>query len=346
MLSLEASASGVKLGRSQGGIVDDEDVRVVQQRDLGGQSGPVVVAQPAGTDSLLVDSAKRGEHPHGELLGRHFHAEHDDGQLVPNRCLFDDVHRERGLSHGGAPCDDDQVSALQAGRHPVEIAESGRDARNRVFLSGQLVDALHHIGEHVPDGHRFTPARAAPFRNLEDAPFRFVEQFESSAPLRAKRRFRDFGAGPDQLPKYRTLADNFRVGDDVCGTGGVFGELREIGESSRGLELTVALEPLRHGDGVARPPFVAKARDRIEHDPMVVAVEMRRGEDTGDSVPGSVVDEDAAENRLLGFDRVRRDPKRQPTGLRRYVIEQWIGHWSGDRPGALTGRPAPAPPST
>ena len=59
---------------------------------------------------------------------------------------------------------------------------------------------------------------------------------------------------------------------------------------------------------------------------MVAAVEMRRGEDSGNVVPGAVVDEDTAQNRLLGLDRMRRDPERQSAGSRRCVIEQWIDH--------------------
>ena len=40
---------------------------------------------------------------------------------------------------------------------------------------------------------------------------------------------------------------------------------------------------------------------------MVAPVEVRRGDDVRDSVPGAVVAQDAAQHRLLGVDRVRRD---------------------------------------
>ena len=110
-------------------------------------------------------------------------------------------------------------------------------------------------------------------------------------------------------------------------------------EPSRGLELTAAIEPLRHRNGVARLSLVAEAGDRFEHGSMVVAIEIRRSEDPGDSIPGVIVDEHAAEHRLLGFDRMRRNPNRPVAGLRRTVGEEWIGHIVGDGRSGRAYRP-------
>ena len=46
-----------------------------------------------------------------------------------------DVGGERGLAHGRAAGEDDQVGGLQAAHHAVEVVEAGRDA-------GQLAVAL------------------------------------------------------------------------------------------------------------------------------------------------------------------------------------------------------------
>ena len=325
MLALEPAAAGAQLGRGQGGVVDDEDAGVVEQPELRAQPRPVFRVQPPGADLLLIDPSERREHPHHELLGRHLHAEHHDGLPGAYRRLLDEVHHERGLSHRRTSRHDDQIAPLQAGRLPVEILESGRHPGDRAVTPGQLVDASHHVGQHVPDGDRLLPARVAPLGDLEDAALRVVQQLVRRPPLRPVRRLRDLVAGPDQIAKHRALADDLRVGDDVRRAGGVPGELGKVGEAARGFELAVPVEPLRHGDRVAGPSLVAQARDRVEHGTMVVAVELPPGEDVGDPVPGAVVDEDAAEDRLLGLDRVRREAKRV-SRIRRH-------------------RPTPVPPS-
>jgi predicted aspartyl protease len=44
---------------------------------------------------------------------------------------------------------------------------------------------------------------------------------------------------------------------------------------------------------------------------VVVAVEIRLGDLVGDAVPGAVVEQQAAEQRLLGLDRMRRQLERR-----------------------------------
>ena len=181
-------------------------------------------------------------------------------------------------------------------------------------LPGQLVDALHHAGQHVLDRNGLAASGAAPFRDLQDSALGVVQQLARGTSLGAECRLRDLRAGPDEIAKHRALADDLRVRDDVRGVGGVLGEVREIGEPSRRVEQPVPVEPLRHGDRVARTPFVAQTRHRVEHSAMVAPVEVRRGDHVRDSIPGAVVDQDAAQYRLLGVDRVRRDAECRGAG--------------------------------
>ena len=53
-----------------------------------------------------------------------------------------DVGGERGLAHGGAAGEDDEVGGLQAAHHAVEVVDAGRDA-------GELAVALEGFGGHV-----------------------------------------------------------------------------------------------------------------------------------------------------------------------------------------------------
>ena len=73
---------------------------------------------------------------------------------------------------------------------------------------GQFVDAPHHIAEHVPDGDRFPAAGAVAVRDVEDAAFRFVEEFVRSASLRTKRGIGDLGAGSNEIPQDGAFADD------------------------------------------------------------------------------------------------------------------------------------------
>ena len=133
------------------------------------------------------------------------------------------------------------------------------------------------------------PAPAA-LRDLQDAAFGVVEQSGHAAALGTERRIRDLRACADQVAEHRALADDLRVRDDVRGAGGVLRELGEVGEAAGRFKLTVPIEPLGDGDGIAWPPILAQARDRVVHGAVVAAIEVRPGEDVGNPIPGAIVD--------------------------------------------------------
>ncbi len=102
------------------------------------------------------------------------------------------------------------------------------------------------------------------------------------------------------------VADDACVGADVGGAGRVFDETREIRQAAGRLELPEALQVLADGDGVGRLVALDERRNRREDQPMVGAVEIVRGDDVRNLVPRSLIEHQTAEQRLLGFDRVRR----------------------------------------
>ena len=53
-----------------------------------------------------------------------------------------DVGGERGLAHGRAAGEDDEVGGLQAAEHAVEVGEAGRDARQPAVA---LVGGRRHV---------------------------------------------------------------------------------------------------------------------------------------------------------------------------------------------------------
>jgi hypothetical protein len=67
----------------------------------------------------------------------------------------------------------------------------------------------------------------------------------------------------------------------------------------------VAVQPLGNRDHVEWTRLVGEGVDGLEDQAMVVAIEVMQGYDVGDLVPCGVVQHQAAEHGLFGFDRVR-----------------------------------------
>ena len=148
-------------GAERGRFVD-VDLRVLHQLHRMGHARPVLGDQLAGTHAVLVQQADRTQHTHGQLHRAHFHGEHRHGQALLDGDVLADVHRERGLAHRGTTRDDDQVAALHAGRHLVQIGEARGHAGHvgTAFTVIELVDALDHLRQQRLD---FLEAgRAAP----------------------------------------------------------------------------------------------------------------------------------------------------------------------------------------
>ena len=102
---------------------------------------------------LLGDDACR------QLLARHFEREETDDAAIHRlhravglqlaaislRNVVGDVGRERGLAHGRAAGEDDQIRRLQSAHLLVEVVEAGRDA-------GKMPVALVGGARHVDGG--------------------------------------------------------------------------------------------------------------------------------------------------------------------------------------------------
>lgn len=60
------------------------------------------------------------------------------------------------------------------------------------------------------------------------------------------------------------------------------------------------------GDDVGGATLFDEAADVAEDAPMLVAVEVVGTDEIGDAIPGGIVEEQPAEQRLFSFERVRR----------------------------------------
>ena len=112
--------------------------RILERREGSNQPGPVALLQRSAAHAALVDAGPQREHPHHELVRRHFEAEYQCGRPALHDDMLDDVQRQRGLAHRRAPRDNDEVSDLQAAGHVVQVAETGIDLARRPVAAGGL----------------------------------------------------------------------------------------------------------------------------------------------------------------------------------------------------------------
>ena len=70
------------------------------------------------------------------------------------------------------------------------------------------------------------------------------------------------------------------------------------------------------GDDVSRLGAVDELDDVLEDDAVIVAVKVFSADEVGDTVPGCVVQQQAAQHRLLGLDGVGRHTERIELGVR------------------------------
>jgi hypothetical protein len=115
---------------------------------------PIVIIQTPGAYPVLVQTANRAEHAHGQLRTAHFHGEYGYRQTLLNRDMLTDVQGKRGFTHRGTTRHNNQVARLHAGRHTIQIDKATRNAGNftRVVLMIQLVNTLYHFGQQVGQG--------------------------------------------------------------------------------------------------------------------------------------------------------------------------------------------------
>ena len=217
-----------------------------------------------------------------------------------------DVGGERGLAHAGAAGDDDQVGRLQAAHLGVEVFQAGGEA-------GQLAVALIGAGGHVDrGGERLgealeARAEAAGLGDLVELALGVLDLLaRREIDRRVERHVDHVLADADEVAPHREVADGAAVVGGVD-DGRRFG--REAGEVLAGVEPAdvdvgrqEGLERDGRGDLAGadqiRGELVELLMDRLE--------EMLRLEKIGNPVERLVVDEDGAEQRLLGLDVVRR----------------------------------------
>ena len=219
-----------------------------------------------------------------------------------------DVGGERGLAHGGTRRKDDEIGALQPAHQPVEVGEAGGGARERAVALVGFAGHLDGFGErHV---ERLEAAViAALFSQIEQRLFRFLDllgggHFDVGV-IGGRRHFL---ADLDQRSTDRKIVDGLPVVGGVEDGGGLGREAgkilrdRDFGDQRFG---QVGLDRDRRRRLAGADDLADDLVDLAMHR----LIEMLGHEEIGDAVEGLVVDQNGAQQRLLGLDVVRGEAK-------------------------------------
>src|SRR5690606_13750430 len=309
VLALETAALGTQHVRRQRRGVVDEDLGFLQHPDRAGDAAPVLVLQLAGTQALGVDPAVGGDQAQRQLRGRHFHREHRHRLLRLDRRVLGDVQREGGLAHRGTRGKDDQVRRLQAGGHVVELGVAGPQAGDVAAALEALLQHLEGVAQRGVEAGEVGAAAGAGLGDGEHLLLGAGQQLGAVAAFRLEAVVDDLGADLDQLPQHRLVAHDLGVGADVGGRRRGRGQLDQVGAAADLLRIALRVEPLAQGHRVERLALLGQLADRAVDQLVVAAVEVLLHQHVADGVVRLRRQHQATQHRLLGLDRVRRDPQ-------------------------------------
>jgi hypothetical protein len=285
-------------------LVVDVDRRLREPVARGSEPRPVVGAELAGAQALRLHLGLAAHQALRHLGLRHLEREHGRRHLGADGEVRGHAEAEARLAHARAGGDDDQVSRLEAGGEPVEVAEAGgRPGDVRAGLvEGR--DPLEAVLQQLLDVAEL--ARHARLREVEDDLLCAVDEVVGLAgPLPAQ--LGDFAARPNQPAERRHLAHDARVvaGVGARGTSAASSWMRTrppaASSSPRSSSSSTSVI------ASTGSPFRVQRQRRAVDDRVALAVEVARVQDFADRPDRAGGEHHRAENRLLGFEILRRD---------------------------------------
>ena len=293
--------------RERRGVVDVERL-VLHLRPGAAEAVPVVRAQLAGAHLRLVDAAEGRQQAHDELICRLLHRK-DEHRAVAvaflHHRVFGHVHHQRRLAHGRARRDDHEVGGLEAGGPPVQVVEAGCDAGDGVAALQRVELVRDDVGEY-PDALRRTVLDLA-LADVEDGLLGLVEHVGTAAPLRREGGVRDLVGGADEPSQRGAVAHDFGIGADVRRARRARHELSQVAVAAGILQERLVGQRFGQRERVQLLVGVGQLAHGVEDDAVAGPVEVLGGHFVRDLEPRLFVQHQAAKQRLLGVDGVRRN---------------------------------------
>ena len=143
--------------------------------------------------------------------------------------------------------------------------------------------------------------------DVEDFLLSLIHDGRNRATLRVESVGGNFVAGRDQLAQHRTLAHDLGIPADVACTGHILGQRVQVGQTTHLFRLAHALKVLKHGDDVRRLGSVDQGANSGKHQFVFVTVKIPVRQQVAYTVPGGVVQQQAAQHAGFGLDGMWRD---------------------------------------
>jgi hypothetical protein len=218
------------------------------------------------------------------------------------------VQDQAGLAHRGSGRDDHQIAGVKAGGHLVEIRESARHPGDRPLALLQLLDGREAGLHEIPERHE--AFADPPLGNREDRALGFVEE-HFRFQFRFVRLGQDLVGRVDQAAERRLLLDDPRVVLDVGRSRYAVGQRRDVGRPPDLVQLPGPRQFFLQRDEVDGMTAFAERHHLVEDAAVRITEEVLGVDQLGGVVERVVVDQDRAEDRLLGIEIVRKRPFRR-----------------------------------
>ncbi len=236
-----------------------------------------------------------------------------------------DVGRERGFAHARPAGEDDQIGGLQAAHAGIQIGQSGRQP-------GQSAVALIGVRRHVDRGReRLREALksgivAAAFGDLVELALGFLDVVcRRRLDRRVVGRVDDLLADRDQVAADGEIVDGAPIILGIDDRRRFRGKPRQVLVEREAGDVELGRQERLQRDRGCDFPGSHQSAGEVEDALMDRFEEVLRCKEIGDAVEGLVIDQDGAEQRLFGFDIMRRRAERRFHGnLTRDRID--LGH--------------------
>ena len=304
MFGLEAAGAGFQLDRGEDGAVVDVQRRFDEDRG-GVLKGLPVAARERAVDQFLKVHARFGaQQAQGQLLGPHFQAEDEHGQLRFDGDVARDVHGQGGLSHRGTGGDDVQRAALQAAGEPVDADEAAGDAGDAGVLAVEgFFDLVEGGGHDV--AQTFEVGLVALARHFEDEALGVLQQFAQVLAL-VVAHAHDGVAGADQAAVDGLVAHDAGVIGGVGRRGHAVDDGGEERLPPQLLEQAAVLQLGAEREHVHGAAALDHVHDHVEDVAVVQVVKIVGRQKLGDVDQRFAVEQAGAEDRPFGVEIARR----------------------------------------
>ena len=247
VLQLQSSGLGAHLGDGDARRCVHIDGRGADADHRVAELAPVLVADLAPAHLLHVHARLGAQHAHGKLLGGHLQREHRRLLARADRRVFDEVHADAGLAHGGSPGHQDHLARMEAGQQLVQLGIAGLHAVHLAVVLHQQLDLLKGLEQHRLDRHQLLAALA--HGDVVDQLLRFLQHL-LRLPIPGVAGLGDLLGGRDQLAQRGLLVHDLDVRPGVDRRGHAAAQLDQIGRAAHRVQLAPPRQLLVQRDQV------------------------------------------------------------------------------------------------